>query len=213
MRQSAVGFYSKRLELEGVVSSPTDGGAGSGPAITVCHSHPMLGGNMNDPVVTTVCQTASRGGFVTLRFNFRGVGESQGEFSNGKEEHNDIKAALGLLRNWPSVNRKRIGIVGYSTGATIMLDGYRHLGRASAVVLIAPTLAALRGRRFRRDRRPRLVVTGSEDRVAPSLEIQAILDETNGPVRFHEIQGADHSMQAHLGTVGEVVTDFLLRNM
>ena len=176
MRQSAIDFRSKRLTLEGIMSWPTDSGSLM-PAIAVCHPHPMLGGDMNSPIVTAICRAASDEGFMTLRFNFRGVGDSDGEFSNGKDEHNDVKAALNVLSRWPGVDRKRVGVVGYSAGASIILDGMRHIKRASAIALIAPTLAALRNRRFTKDKRPRLVIAGSEDRVAPSLQIQQILDK------------------------------------
>ncbi len=224
MRQSAIDFKCKNLTLEGIISTPAEIG-GFLPAIAVCHSHPMLGGDMNSPIVTSVCRAASGDGFATLRFNFRGVGESDGEFSNGKDEHNDVKAALNLLAHWPGVDSKRIGVVGYSAGASILLDGIRHIKRASAIVLIAPTkrasaivliaptLAALRNRRFIKDKRPRLVIAGSEDRVAPSLQIQNILDECRGPVRFQELVGADHSMRGHESEIGRAVAEFLAQNL
>ena len=198
--------------MEGIISTPTEIG-GPLPAIAVCHSHPMLGGDMNSPVVTSICRAASAEGFATLRFNFRGVGESEGEFSNGKDEHNDVKSALNLLARWPSVDRKRISVVGYSAGASILLDGMRHTKRASAIALIAPTLAALRNRRFRNDKRPRLIIAGSEDRVAPSLQIQNILDECRGHIRFHEIVGADHSMRGHEAEIARVVAEFMVQNL
>lgn len=212
MRQSAIDFKSKRLKLEGIISTPAEVG-GLLPAIAVCHPHPVLGGDMSSPIVTAICRAASDEGFATLRFNFRGVGESEGEFSNGKDEHNDVKSALNLLSHWPGVERKRIGVVGYSAGASIILDGIRHMKRASAIALIAPTLAALRNRRFSNHKRPRLVIAGSEDRVAPSLQIQNILDECAGPVRFHEVVGADHSMRSHESEIGRVVAEFLVQNL
>ena len=212
MRQSAIDFRSKRLTLEGILSTPSEAGPYL-PAIAVCHSHPMLGGDMNSPIVTSICRAASGEGFATLRFNLRGVGESEGEFSNGKDEHNDVKSALNVLSRWPGVNRKRVGVIGYSAGASIILDGMRHMKRASAIALIAPTLAALRNRRFSKDKRPRLVIAGSEDRVAPSLQIQNILDECRGQVRFHEIRGADHSMRGHESEIARVVAEFLAQNL
>ncbi len=212
MRQSAIDFKSKRLRLEGIISMPMDGGS-SLPAIVVCHPHPMLGGDMNSPIVAAICRAASDEGFATLRFNFRGVGDSEGEFSNGKEEREDVKAALNVLARWPGVESKRVGVVGYSAGASIVLDGMKQVKRAAAIALIAPTLASLRNRRFSRDKRPRLVVAGSEDRVAPSVQIQAILDECRGPVHFREIQGADHSMRGRDAEIGGMVAEFLVRNL
>ena len=212
VRQSAIDFKSKRLRLEGVISTPTDG-ASSLPAVAVCHPHPMLGGDMNSPIVTSICRAASNEGFATLRFNFRGVGDSEGEFSNGKDESEDVKAALNVLTRWPGMDRKRVGVVGYSAGASIMLDGMKRIKRAAAIALIAPTIAALRNPRFSKDKRPRLVVAGSEDRVAPSLQIQAILDECRGPVHFREIRGADHSMRGYEAEIGQIVTEFLVQNL
>ena len=63
MRQTAVGFYIKKLELEGVIASPSDGGAESGAGVVVCHSHPMLGGDMDDPVVSAICGASVRRGW------------------------------------------------------------------------------------------------------------------------------------------------------
>ena len=209
MRQSAVGFYSGKLELEGVVASPQDSAADEAAAVVVCHSHPALGGNMNGPLVGAICQSAVREGMYTLRFNFRGVGGSGGDFTNGQEESRDIQAALDVMRHWPGVSGKRVAVVGYSTTTTIMLDGFRRLKRASALAMIAPTLGALRSRGFSRDRRPRLVIAGSEDRVAPSLKIQRVLDDCRGPTQFHEIVGADHSMRGHHSQIGDAVADFL----
>ena len=209
MRQSAIGFYVKKLELEGVLASPSDGGASDAPAVVACHSHPALGGSMNDPVVFAISAAAVREGMYSLRFNFRGVGESDGEFTGGEKERDDVRAALDVMRHWPSVSRKRVALVGYSTGATIILDTFRKLGRASAFALIAPTLGALRSRRFARDKRPRLVIAGSEDRVAPSVEIQRVLDECRGPVRFREIVGADHTMRGYENQAAEAVAEFL----
>lgn len=213
MGQSAIAFYSKKIELEGVLSFPADAGAKSAAAVAVCHSHPALGGNMGERVVLAVCRAAERRGIVSLRFNFRGVGGSGGEFSNGEREDEDAAAALEVLRHWRTVDRRRLGIVGYSMGAAAVLDGFRRMKRASSIALVAPTLAALRSPRFAKDKRPKLVIAGSEDRVAPSLEIQRILDGCRQPVRFREIQGADHSMRGREGEVGEAAAEFLAESL
>lgn len=216
MGQSAIAFYSggrKKIELEGILSFPADGGAKSAPGAAVCHPHPALGGDMNNGVVLAVCRAAERRGIVTLRFNFRGVGGSGGEFSNGEREREDAKAALDVLRHWHTVDRRRLGAVGYSLGAAVMLDGLRDMKRASAIALIAPTLAALRNPRFAKDKRPKLIIAGSQDRVAPSAQIQRVLDGCRQPVRFHEIQGADHSMRGHESEAGETAADFLAENL
>lgn len=217
MGQSAIAFYSGgKTELEGVLSFPEGAGAGAKGAaagLAVCHSHPALGGNMGEGVVVAVCRAAAARGMVSLRFNFRGVGASGGEFTNGEREHEDAKAALDVLRHWHAVDGKRLGAVGYSLGAAALLDGWRRMKRASAVALIAPTLAALRSPRFAKDKRPKLIIAGSEDRVAPSPDIQRILDGVRHPVRFYEVPGADHSMRGYEREVGDIVTEFMGDNL
>ena len=99
MRQTAIAFKSGKLTLEGVLTIPQEL---SGPfgALVVCHPLPSLGGDMDVPVVTAVCRAADRQGLATLRFNFRGVGDSEGEFDSGVGEQEDVRAALDVLRRW-----------------------------------------------------------------------------------------------------------------
>ena len=78
MRQSAVSFEADGLTFEGVVAQP-DEGTGPWPGVVICHPHPLHGGNMDNNVVLALALGLAQEGFVTLRFNFRGVGGSQGE--------------------------------------------------------------------------------------------------------------------------------------
>jgi len=212
LRQSAISFQSKRLGLEGIISFPDDI-SGDVPAVAVCHSHPMLGGNFSDPVVVEICQAASDLGLATLRFNFRGVGDSQGEFTNGKEEHHDAKTALDVLRRWPGVDGKHLAIVGYSLGAAVVLDSFKLFKHARALAFVAPTVKSVKNRKFKNDKRPRLIIAGGNDRVASSVEIQRELDEARQPVRFTEVAGADHSMRGHETKIARIVAEFISESL
>ena len=182
-------------------------------ALVVCHSHPMLGGSMEDPVVMAICRAIDAIGAATLRFNFRSVGDSEGQFANGVEEHHDARAALDVLRRWPGVSGKRVAIAGYSFGAAMILDGFRRLKAARAVALVAPTVQSVRNKRFQQDGRPRLVIAGRDDKLAPSLAIQRELEGTRQPLRFEELATADHSMRGHEAEIGRVVADFVSRSL
>jgi hypothetical protein len=212
LRQSAISFQSKRLNLEGIISFPDDL-KGNVPAVAVCHSHPMLGGAFSDPVVVEICRAANDLGMATLRFNFRGVGESQGEFTNGSEEHHDAKTALDVLRKWPGVDRKQVALAGYSLGAAVVLESLKEFKHARALAFVAPTVKSVQNDRFKRDKRPRLVVAGGNDRVAPSLEIQRALDEARQPLRFAEVANADHSMRGHETEIARIVADFISESL
>ena len=122
MRESGIDFKSKSLTLEGVIASP-NGLSGALPGVVVCHPHPLFGGDMNNDLVLAVCKSLVQEGFVTLRFNFRGVGTSDGAFSKGDKEREDVAAALNMLRAWPAVDNARLALVGYSFGAAMILKG------------------------------------------------------------------------------------------
>ncbi len=75
------------------------GNADATRAIVLCHPHPQYGGNLHDAVVETLDGAARRHGFATLKFNFRGVGDSTGHFDNGVGEVDDLLSALAWLRD------------------------------------------------------------------------------------------------------------------
>jgi alpha/beta superfamily hydrolase len=81
MKQTRVSFASGELSLEGILAVPE--GAGPFPVVIVCHPHPQYGGEMNNNVVVPICQALAQASIASLRFNFRGVGASQGIFADG----------------------------------------------------------------------------------------------------------------------------------
>ena len=220
MRQTGIAFRCKGLTLEGVLALPVELPQPC-PAVVMCHPHPMLGGNMDSAVVTSVCRAVSEAGFASFRFNFRGVEGSEGEFSGGEAEHEDVTAALDMVRRWPGIDGKRIALAGYSFGAGVILRGIRHFRRANSLVLIAPPLSSIGESRIVRDSRPKLFVVGQDDRLVSSVEMQRSLDTVRKPVQFREIEGADHSLSGRewevadevAGFVGETLNDSQRRHM
>ena len=207
MRQTAIAFKSKRLTLEGVLTLPEELPPPY-PAVVMCHPHPMLGGDMDNGVVTAICRAAGERGFAALRFNFRGVEGSEGDFEGGEKTHDDIKAALNMMRRWPGVDRNRIALAGYSFGAGAILRGLRHFKRAHSLALIAPPLSSLENSRIIKDKRPKLFVAGQHDRLVSSVELQRALDAVREPLQFREIAGADHSLTGHEWDVADEVVGF-----
>ena len=153
MRQTAVGFESKKAALEGILTVP-EGSSEPYPVLVVCHAHPTLGGNMNNPIISAICTNADKAGMASLRFNFRGVEGSQGDFTNGDAEKDDLKAALEVARHWPGLDKNRIALVGYSFGAAVILRGLRKYKHAASLTLIAPPISAVRESRIRKDKGP-----------------------------------------------------------
>ena len=168
---------------------------------------------MDNAVVMAICRAADTQGLASLRFNFRGVGASQGEFDNGVGEQEDVKAALDILRRWPDVDGRRLGLVGYSFGASVVLAGMRHYKAARGLVLIAPPLSSVGSSRIRKDKRPKLFIVGQTDGVVSSPELQREIDAVRAPVQFSEVEGADHSLLAHEEDVARRVLEFVMASL
>lgn len=208
MRQTAIAFRSKRVTLEGVLAMPKELPQPY-PAIVMCHPHPLLGGNMDNPIVTSVCRAASEAGFASFRFNFRGVEGSEGDFANGESTHEDIKAALNIMRNWQGIDGKRITLAGYSFGAGAILRGLRHFKHARSLVLIAPPLSSISSSPIVKDKRPKLFVVGERDRLVSSVRLQRALDSVRDLVQFREVEGGDHSLNGREWKVADEVVRFV----
>ena len=115
MKEIEVRFPSGELLLEGVLGLPE--GDGPFPAVVVCHPHPLYGGSMDNNVVNSICEALTRASLVSFKFNFRGVGGSQGTHSGGAGEQEDVAAAISFVSDQAEVDPGRIGLAGYSAGA------------------------------------------------------------------------------------------------
>lgn len=84
--------------------------------VVICHPHPLMGGSMHNNVVETIRDVFSTCGYSTLRFNFRGVGESTGRYDEGRGEKQDLVSACGFIK---SQGVEKITLAGYSFGAWV----------------------------------------------------------------------------------------------
>ena len=133
-------FPCGSIQLEGILSLPD--GKAPFPAVVVCHPHPLYGGDMNNNVVTAVCSALARGSIAALRFNFRGVGNSSGSFSDGSGEKDDLRAALDFLCTLKEIDKRKIGLAGYSFGGMAANSVALKDDRVKQLALISPALDA-----------------------------------------------------------------------
>jgi alpha/beta superfamily hydrolase len=218
MRQTAIQFYSHDLAVEAVLSTPDDSrtrpAESSSPTkhgiVIVCHPHPLLGGNMDNALIIAICRALDTRDLASLRFNFRGVKGSEGRFSNGPGEQDDLLAAMDAMAHWPGIDRKRMAVAGYSFGAGVALGLIDRLKAARGFAVVAPPISATRSVSVAGER-PVLFVAGTNDRISPPVELQRALDELDGPVKFTEVTDADHTLAGRESQVAETVADFLAR--
>ncbi|UCH87258.1 MAG: alpha/beta fold hydrolase [Dehalococcoidia bacterium] len=195
-------FASEGLTLEGVLHQPS---SAPFPAAAVCHPHPLFGGDMNNSVVVTVCQTLAEAGIAGLRFNYRGVGRSEGKYGDGLGERTDAAAALTHLHQLAELEQDRVGIVGYSFGATVALTAADERVAAVAAISTPSFGQSLPDPAIRC---PTLFISGEQDEIAPAASL-ATLARTIGPqCQLAVVPGADHFWWGHEEELAELVTQF-----
>jgi dipeptidyl aminopeptidase/acylaminoacyl peptidase len=116
--EQKISFESAGITLRGTLHVPD--GAGSRPAMIQCHG---FGGSSSGAGHPELARTLERAGYVVLRFDFRGCGESDGKRGSVicMEEVEDLRNAIGFLEQQPRVDRKRIGLIGASLGGAVVL--------------------------------------------------------------------------------------------
>jgi uncharacterized protein len=186
------------LTLEGALALPDAPRLG----VAVAHPHSLYGGNMDSPVVVAVVQACAAAGLATLRFNFRGVGDSGGAWDEGRGEQDDVRAALAHLRGHVS----RTALAGYSFGAAMSAAVAGAGERLAGLALVAPPLAmrpwsppallAIEG--------PTLLVAGSRDDYCP-VDALTGLGRALPKAEVRVIEGADHFFFAGLDRLADAV--------
>ena len=190
VRQSAISFQTAKLNFEGVVAQPDDQG-GPWPGIVICHPHPLHGGSMDNNVVLALALGLVEEGFVTLRFNFRGVGRSEGEHSQGEMEYQEALGALKMLKAWPDT-RGKTGLVGYSFGSGVILRHEELFRKADALALVSPAHRYVADSPLKRHKLPSLIVAGNRDRLVESDRLQEELETFSQPPESRIFDGVDH---------------------
>ena len=208
MKQQSIAFSRRNITLEGIVTLPTDLPAPF-PGVVLCHAHPLFGENMASPIMQTLCRALDDEGIATIRFNFRGVGGSEGSLDQGKGEQEDLKAAMETFKNWPGVKGKSIALAGVSFGAVVALDVLAEARGVKALALVAPTLSALRRSKLDKFKGAKLLVVGERDRLVPAEELRSVVTLLSPSVEYSVVPGADHTWSGHEDQVAAQVAGFL----
>ena len=211
VRQSAVSFQTAGLSFEGVVAQP-DATGGPWPGVVICHPHPLHGGSMHNNVVLALALGLVEEGFVTLRFNFRGVGESEGEHGQGETEYEEVLGALDLIKAWPDT-RGKIGLVGYSFGSGVILRHEKLYKEADAFTLVSPALRYITGSALKNSNQPALVVAGDRDRLVEPELLSAELQTFERVPESQIFEGVDHFWYGHEGRLVPEVARFFVENL
>lgn len=178
------------------------------PIALILHPHPQFGGTMNNKVVYNLHYAFHRLGFSVLRFNFRGVGRSQGEFDQGIGELSDAAAALDYLQGL-NPNAKTTWVAGFSFGAWIGMQLLMRRPEISGFVSVAPPANMYDFTFLAPCPSSGIIINGSADRVAPAGDVQKLVDKLHqqkGITITHEVvPDASHFFEKQLdGMIGTV---------
>lgn len=207
MREEKVFIPSDSIQLEGLLSVQEALSVKGG--VVLCHPHPQYGGDMDSPVITTAAEAASDEGFFTLRFNFRGVGESEGSYGDGVGERKDVEAAIDYLYSIQKDSRVPLILLGYSFGAWIGFSAAVHDGRIKGMVAIAPPLELYDFGFLKGCRKGKLVIAGNRDFFCPTTQLEKWYQQLEEPKSLALIQGADHFFFGHTRFLIEPLKAFL----
>jgi len=200
---------SGELQLEGVLQLPEGVGAPIA-GVVVCHPHPLYGGDMWNDVVEQVCRELQASGLAALRFNFRGVGGSQGEHGAGVGERDDVWAALDVLRSRAEIDSARLGLAGYSFGGGVALNAGPAAGVKALAAISAPPrmidFTAMRGFEI-----PVLLIAGDRDEFAPADTLPQLAIALGAKAEVTIVPGADHFWWGHARELRKGVGEFFAR--
>jgi alpha/beta superfamily hydrolase len=166
-------------------------------AAVVCHAHPLHGGVMHFKLVFRVAKALQDAGLAVLRFNFRGVGRSEGTHDDGIGEQQDVRAAFDELeRRFPGLP---LVASGFSFGAVVAARAGLDDARVRALALLGIPIAHLDDPALL-DRcvKPRLFVQGGQDEFGGHSAIGAFVARLPEPKTLVVIDGADHYLTGRL---------------
>lgn len=197
------------LTLEGALDS--DGSPGA--SLLLCHPHPQMGGTMNAPLLLALREELLPRGWAVLRFNFRGIGGSQGESGTGEAETSDARAGLAFLRGrFPGLP---LALAGWSFGAAVAINVACDDDGLAGCVAIAPAVLAKPGITAGIPAPddcdiscPILVVTGANDDQVSPAECKRWSDGIRGGT-YAEVPGANHFFWAKYETLASIIAEFL----
>jgi len=206
MKSTRVIFPSGELLLEGVLATPK--GAGPFPAVIICHPHPLYGGDMDNNVVHSLSETLTQASFVSFRFNFRGVGGSQGKYDQGIGQQEDVEAAIAFIGATKEVDSERIGLAGYSAGAGFAFPVGVKDARIKALAAVSPAFDMFDFGFLKDYHKPKLLVSGSKDKFTATSEFLGFCQTLPNPKECEIIEGADHFWSQYESRMAAKVTAF-----
>jgi len=182
----------------------------------ILHPHPHGGGTMNDHITQALYKTFVKRGFATLRFNFRGVGRSQGVFDNGIGELSDAASALDWVQSFHP-EAQTTWIAGFSFGAWIGMQLLMRRPEITGFISIAPQANLYDFAFLAPCPASGLFIHGTRDQVVPEADVQKLVDRLSAQrgikITYAKVEGANHFFDNHMPEVVDLVEEYAKKRM
>ncbi|HEY5020829.1 MAG TPA: alpha/beta fold hydrolase [Steroidobacteraceae bacterium] len=184
--------------LQALIEDPQVEAAGMGPRVgfgVICHPHPLYGGTMINKVVHTIARTLQEQGQPTVRFNFRGVGQSEGTYDEGRGETADTLAVIAWGRaRWPEAP---LTLAGFSFGAMVALLAAPS-AKPARLITVAPAVTHKEFSSVEQPQCPWLIIQGEADEVVDYREVAAFAARFSPAPVLRLLPGVDHFFNGRL---------------
>lgn len=201
----------------GLLEARAQGAKGSGPLAdrqllaVVCHPHPLQGGTMDYKVVSILARTYRDLGIPVVRFNFRGVGGSQGVFDHGGGEVEDLMAVI----RWGEgeLPGRQLVLGGFSFGSSVAAQASHRLPNLAHLTLVAPPVARYPFDRDGRFPAPVCVIQGGEDELVAAAEVLRWAENLASEMDLVFDEEACHLFHGRLMPLKRRLTEVLRRRL
>jgi alpha/beta superfamily hydrolase len=172
-------------------------------ACLVCHPHPLYGGTMHNKVVYRMARALRRSGSVVLRFNFRGVGKSQGAHDHGTGELDDAGLLLEWLRSrYPALASS---VAGFSFGSRIALRLGCSQGNVRRIIAVGLPTKTGDFEYLKNCLISKIFVQSTHDEHGPRLELEGFYKDIADPKQIYWVESADHFFRDGLDLLEETI--------
>ena len=204
---------------EGRIEGRYNRGAGNNPPLVILlHPHPKFGGNMNNKVIYNCFKNFTALGFSVLRFNYRGVGKSEGEYSGdeGLGEMTDSACALDwlLLNNTEST---KVWVAGFSFGAFIALNLLMRRPEIESFIAISPPADKYDFSFLAPCPVSGLIIQGDNDEIVNETDVALFANKLDSQrsisIQYKKVKSADHFFTDHLDTINSEIKKYVQKSL
>lgn len=187
------------------------------PVAIVLHPHPQHGGTMNNKVAYNIYHAFARNGFSVARFNFRGVGRSQGAFDDGIGELADAATVLDWLQLQNNNSAASYWMGGFSFGSWVGMQLLMRRPEIEGFIAVSPPAGKYDFNFLSPCPAHGLIIQGDEDSIVSETEVARLADklarQKNAGVEYRVILGADHFFRTKMDDLNSHLDDYLQNRM